>query len=77
MLTARRPSARPEPNAPLAISLTLKHDHPHLVETRGLAESTCREFGVGYASKGIMRGCIAVPIHNGGGRAGRLCWSPA
>jgi DNA primase len=25
------------------------------------------EFGIGYASKGIMRGCIAIPIHNAGG----------
>jgi hypothetical protein len=34
---------------------------------RGLAESALEEFGIGYASKGIMRGCIAIPIHNAEG----------
>jgi DNA primase len=62
-----RTLARPEANPPLAISLTLKQYHPHLTEVRGLAESTLDEFGIGYASKGIMRGCIAIPIHNGDG----------
>jgi DNA primase len=62
-----RPLGRPEANPPLAISLTLKPYHPHLTEVRGLAESTLDQFGIGYANKGIMRGCIAIPIHNGEG----------
>jgi DNA primase len=62
-----RAPARPAANPPLSISLTLRQGHPHLTEVRGLAESTLEEFGIGYASKGIMRGCIAIPIHNTGG----------
>jgi DNA primase len=64
---AQRSVGRPEANPPLAVSLTLKQCHPHLTEVRGLADSTLDEFGIGYASKGIMRGCIAIPIHNGKG----------
>lgn len=30
----------------------------------GLDEETCRAFGAGYAPKGIMRGRLAIPIHD-------------
>jgi DNA primase len=39
------------------------------VEGLGLTEATCKAWGAGYAPKGIMRGRLAVPIHD---RAGTL-----
>lgn len=39
------------------------------VEGLGLTETTCQEWGAGYAGKGIMRGRFAIPIHD---RAGTL-----
>jgi len=59
---------REEANRPLSIQLELKHDHPHLVQDRGLKAETAELFGVGYCSRGIMRGCIAIPIHDDQGR---------
>jgi len=51
-------------NKPLDIKLELKGDHPHLVETRKLKPETIAHFAVGYASRGIMKGTIALPIHD-------------
>src|SRR5712691_7309304 len=51
-------------NPPL--SFTLKHldpEHPYLA-TRGLTTETIIEFGLGYCTKGLMKGRIAIPIHN-------------
>lgn len=39
------------------------------VEGLGLSEATCKTWGAGYAPKGIMRGRLAIPIHD---RAGTL-----
>ena len=39
------------------------------VQALGLAPETCAAFGAGYAGKGIMRGRLAIPIHD---RAGTL-----
>ncbi len=51
-------------NAPLDFALkSLKRDHPYL-GARGFTESTCAHFGAGYASRGSMKGRIAIPIHN-------------
>lgn len=51
-------------NPPLERSLkNLKQDHPYLVE-RGLTVPTIKEFGIGYCTRGLMRGRIAIPIHN-------------
>ncbi len=36
----------------------------HLVQKAGLDETTCVYFGAGYAPKGIMRGRLAIPIHD-------------
>lgn len=58
-------SADEEPgNKPLDLKLELKRDHPHLVETRKLKPETIEHFGLGYASRGIMKGTIAIPIHD-------------
>jgi DNA primase len=54
-------------NPPLERSLKdLNPDHPYLVE-RGLTVPTIKEFGIGYCTRGLMRGRIAIPIHNEGG----------
>lgn len=34
------------------------------VQALGVSEATCRQFGAGYAPKGIMRGRLAIPIHS-------------
>ena len=39
------------------------------VQALGLAPETCAAFGAGFAAKGIMRGRLAIPIHD---RAGTL-----
>jgi DNA primase len=50
-------------NPPLQRPLTLSQDHPYLRE-RGLTVLTVKVFGLGFCSRGIMRGRIAIPIHN-------------
>lgn len=55
---------RAEGNPPLAVNLNLAHDHPHLLSDRGLQVDTCEHFDVGYCRRGVMRSCIAFPIHN-------------
>ena len=44
----------------------LETDHPALREL-GLSPETCEAFGAGYAPKGIMRGRLAIPIHDWSG----------
>lgn len=51
-------------NPPIELRLELRPDHPHLLEHRGLRPEVIEHFGLGYCSKGILRGCIAIPIHN-------------
>jgi CHC2 zinc finger len=41
----------------------LDPDHESL-RALGLEGETCRHFGAGYAPKGIMRGRLAIPIHD-------------
>jgi hypothetical protein len=41
----------------------LQPEHP-LVQALGISPETCRHFGAGYASRGIMRGKLAIPIHD-------------
>ena len=51
------------PNKPLKFRLEkLERQHPYLTE-RGLSLETVIDFGVGYCSKGMMTGRIAIPIH--------------
>jgi len=52
------------PNPPLERPLKdLNPDHPYLV-TRGLTIPTIKEFEIGYCTRGLMRGRIAIPIHD-------------
>lgn len=56
-------------NPPLSFELkSLKLDHPYPAE-RGLTEATVKSYGLGYCSKGCLRGYLAIPIRN---REGRL-----
>lgn len=57
----------PDGNAPLDLKLNLKAWHPHLTEDRKLAQATIEHFGIGYCSMGILRGMIAIPIHDSEG----------
>ena len=51
-------------NAPLDFELKrLDPDHPYL-EKRGFDKETIARFGLGFASKGMLAGRIAIPIHN-------------
>jgi DNA primase len=52
-----------EGNAPLVFALDLNPAHPYLSE-RGIEAGTIRHFGVGYCGRGLMRGRIAIPIHD-------------
>jgi hypothetical protein len=44
----------------------LQPEHP-LVQALGISPETCRYFGAGYSPKGIMRGRLAIPIHDSQG----------
>jgi DNA primase len=52
-------------NKPLTFELKgLKPKHPFLLKEKGLSLATVNEFGVGFCSKGLLAGWIAIPIHN-------------
>ena len=53
-------SANPPLERPLR---DLNQDHPYLVK-RGLTVPTIKTFGIGYCTRGLMRGRIAVAIHD-------------
>lgn len=53
-------------NPPLEVKLPLDPKHPYLAG-RGLARETIAEFGIGYCGRGLMRGRIAIPIHDADG----------
>jgi len=53
-----------EVNKPLTFKLkSLDYDHPYLKE-RGIKKETIKEFGLGYCKRGILKGRIAISIHN-------------
>jgi hypothetical protein len=54
----------------------LQTDHPALAGL-GLQSETCLHFGAGYAPKGIMRGRLAIPLHDPGGRLVAYCGQSA
>jgi DNA primase len=63
--SARQSEPEPaKPNPPLKFRLDkLERDHPYLAE-RGLTPETVVDFGIGFCTKGVMQGHIAIPIHN-------------
>ena len=60
------PAEEPKENKPLTISLQLDQEHGYLTG-RGLVPETVATFGIGYSKRGMMRGRIAIPIHNEAG----------
>ena len=71
---------RKESNPPLRFSLgALDGAHPYLQE-RGLTAETISTFGLGCCPHGMLRGWIAIPIHNAKGQmiayAGRWPGTP-
>ncbi len=63
-------------NAPLDFELKhLDPNHPYL-DKRGFSKETIAHFGLGYCSKGLLSGRIAIPLHDHGGQligyAGRI-----
>ena len=59
--------APPKPvNAPLTFELQLDAKHAYLKQ-RGIRKKQIREFGLGYARRGSMKGRVCFPIHNQGG----------
>ena len=60
-----RRRTRPDRNPPLSFRLTLDPDHPYL---RGrLSASLIQHFELGYCDRGLMKGRIAIPIHDADG----------
>lgn len=55
-------------NPPLDLALQLLPDHPHIVEDRRLSLETAQHFGIGYCARGILAGCIGIPIHDEAGQ---------
>jgi len=53
----------PPLQAPAFPLKNLNPKHPYLKE-RGLTQETIEHFGLGSASRGLMQGRIAIPIHN-------------
>jgi DNA primase len=83
---AKRPPLTAEkaaPNTPLKFRLDkLEREHPYLTKERGLTLETIVDFGIGFCSKGMMAGRIAIPIHTSDGSgvvgyAGRWPGEPA
>lgn len=55
-----------EGNKPLTFTLQLEPEHPYLT-ARHLEPATIETFGVGYCDRGLMKGRVAIPIHDAGG----------
>lgn len=73
---SQEPTVRCVINTPLDFALKhLDPSHAYLTE-RGLTPKTIQHFGLGYCSKGLMKGRIGIPLHDSKGRligyAGRL-----
>jgi DNA primase len=66
-------SALAPPNPALDFELqNLDPEHTYLAE-RGLTPEIIAQFGLGYCGKGLMRGRIAIPIHNFAGELVAYC----
>jgi DNA primase len=68
ILFAEAPSAGkdtlPSENSPLAFTLkTLDSKHESL-EVLGLGAETLERFGAGYCARGLLKGWLAIPVHN-------------
>ncbi len=59
------PQDRPERNPPLSFRLKLDPEHPYLLGR--LSASLIQHFELGYCDRGMMKGRIAIPIHDADG----------
>lgn len=66
------PPEKREPNTVLKPLDYLQGEHEK-VQALGVTPDTAKHFGAGYASKGIMRGKVALPIHTIGGELIAYC----
>jgi DNA primase len=68
-------------NEPLDFELKNLDPKPAYLLNRGFTERTIAHFGLGYCSKGLFAGRIAIPLHDPKGRligyAGRLIYDDA
>ena len=61
---AGAPGPKVQVNRPLPFALTgLDAAHPYLAD-RGLLPATVHQFGLGYCSRGLLAGRVAIPIHD-------------
>lgn len=52
-------------NEPLTFKLKgLKPYHPFLLKEKKLTKETINYFGLGFCSKGLLAGWVAIPVHN-------------
>lgn len=54
-------------NPPLSFTLKLDPAHPYLAE-RNVSPEVAQTFGLGYCARGMMKGRIAIPIHDAEGQ---------
>ncbi len=52
-----------ESNKPLGFALKLESGHPYLLR-RGVSSEIAQFFGLGFCARGMLKGRIAVPIHD-------------
>ncbi len=68
---AEPPQAReeeaPRENPPLTFTLKTLDPHHESLASLGLGAATIERFGAGYCTKGLLKGRLAIPIHNGRG----------
>ncbi len=63
---ASAPPTEKRSNKPLSFALKLDASHPYLAE-RQLSQQIIETFGLGVADRGLMKGRMAIPIHNQAG----------
>lgn len=77
-----KPTAKSEPDLPVVINEPLDFElrgldaaHPYLL-SRGFTRETIARFGLGYCSRGMLKGRVAIPLHDATGKligyAGRV-----
>lgn len=54
-------------NPPLAFTLKTLDPHHESLTPLGLRAETIEYFGAGYCAKGLLKGRMAIPVHNGRG----------
>jgi len=57
----------PTTNPPLTFTLKTLDPHHASLSELGLHAATIEHFGAGYCTKGLLKGRLAIPIHNGEG----------